>query len=1836
MTNEITFIVPGQDRASALPPVRGQRRQSVQVGARRGAGDTVRVTARVGEDVVALTIANGPTLYLHPETARDLMRSQATGATRSAGAGGDGDAGGDVAVPAELGWPGLEGGTDAVATRGWLGRVLLSAVEVLTGVGTGDAADIATSAITRKVDGKVDAGVYRLSADELAPLKDSGRRLDSVPAAPGGEPMLVLLHGTFVDTTNTFTKLWTLHAPTVQRLFDGYGGRIYALDHPTLGESPIANALTLVNALPEGARLHLLTHSRGGLVAEVLARAASGVAPSEMALFADANGRDYSRHRADLAALADAMATRRIRVERVVRVACPARGTLLASNRLDAYLSVLKWALELAKLPVAPELVDFLSEVARRRADPAMLPGLEAMTPDSPVVKWLNGEGLDAAGVASRPPAIPGQLRVVAGDMEGDSLVSWLKTLLSDAFYWTDNDLVVQTRSMYGGSPRADEGASFLLDRGGEVNHFNYFANARTVDAIADALLNERPADFRLIGPLSWRGEDASGTRAGLAVARSRSTRGGLPATDRPAVFVLPGILGSNLALDGQRVWLATRFVNGLKDLAWDPAQAQRVTDDGPIGAVYDDLVEFLADSHEVFPFGYDWRRPLEDEAKRLARKVADALDARNGSQQPVRIVAHSMGGLLARTMRLEAPEVWQRLMSRAGARLLMLGTPNGGSWAPMQTLSGDDTFGNALAALGGLFDNAGTRRVMAGMPGFLQLQAALTDPALGLDRESRWQQIVDDDKKALAERRMWHDNPTQLAVYDWSAPPQAVLDQAVALRRRLDAQIDDLRGDAPKLLLVVGRARRTPAGISMGPDGLEYLDASDGDGRVTLDSAMLPGVRTWKTDVSHGELPSQRSAFDAYLELLQAGGTERLPVQPPLSSLRSAGDAAAAGPTLVPSRPSRARRPSEPPSLASDLFTSADRGRAVPTGARRALAVGVLNGNLKFCGGPLMVGHYAATTLTGTEAVVDRLIGGAMAESLEAGLYPTGIGSHQVFVNSRSDPEQPLAMPRPNSVVVVGLGPEGELRMSGLSRSVRQAVIAFAQRESERGAGGPTGFELSATLVGSGGTGVSPGGAAQAIAAGVHDANDQLQRVGWPQVTRLELVELYLDRATEAHKALSALSDAHPSQYQVAPAIDSGTAPLRRPLDASYRGDGNDFISAVQRFDRNREAVIEFTLDTQRARSEVRGQSAQTALVDELVRVGANSDSTDTRIRRSLFRLLVPLEIEPFLAGSNAMLLQLDSSTARFPWELLDPGNADDPGERYPWAVRTKLLRKLRTEVFREQPAGSGSAGGMLVIGEPQCPPDRFGPLPAARSEAEAVARALGVSALLGPDALSTIKALLSEPWRIVHIAGHGDLFEGEGGSRMGGVVLSSGMLLGSREIQAMRTVPDLVFVNCCFIGGIAPEAPKNDPSTPASAAPGYSRASFAASVAEELIRIGVRCVVAAGWAVEDGPAMIFARTFYQQLLSGQRFIDAVGAARLAAFDARPEGNTWAAYQCYGDPDWCLTPDATPDSRSTPDTPIVSAPALALVLETAALDAQYKDSGPGAKDARRRRLEWIRQLEARHATRWGDAGAVAEAFGLAYSHHDELDAAIRWYGRALQAADGSASFRSAEQLGNLLARRGLKQSDPKAAARDIAEGISRLKSLVALQPSAERESLLGSAYKQRTRLLESQGDADGARAALAESAAHYGAAEVLARRAGADNLYYPAMNAFGAELRLAFLEARAPAIGADRIAEARRSIEAKARSDPDFWSLAGVSELLLIEALAAGAVEAALPGVLAGLRDLKLRVTAVWLWDSVLNQARYTVEPYLGVAGRAEKAAAQRLLRELQALAGG
>ena len=128
----------------------------------------------------------------------------------------------------------------------------------------------------------------------------------------------------------------------------------------------------------------------------------------------------------------------------------------------------------------------------------------------------------------------------------------------------------------------------------------------------------------------------------------------------------------------------------------------------------------------------------------------------------------------------------------------------------------------------------------------------------------------------------------------------------------------------------------------------------------------------------------------------------------------------------------------------------------------------------------------------------------------------------------------------------------------------MRQATIAWAQRVAEDPAQAGAEIELAATLLGSGGMGISPSATARAIAQGVREANDRLAGSGWPLVGQLTLVELYLDRATEAWRGLQVLATASPDRFALAPTIASGTGPLRWQLDSGYRGTDYDFITAT------------------------------------------------------------------------------------------------------------------------------------------------------------------------------------------------------------------------------------------------------------------------------------------------------------------------------------------------------------------------------------------------------------------------------------------------------------------------------------------------------------------------------------------------------------------------------------------------------------------------------------------------------------------------------------------------
>jgi hypothetical protein len=1861
---------------------RGRIESSVELRPTRAGGRVEVVAAKPGTDVVVIEITGGPALVLHPETARDLLLAQeGVTSARSARGAGPPDR---VEVPFRLRWSGIDDTAASRGTRGALGDALVSAFHVVTDVFEGPAADFTASRIVERVDAQVADGVYALDAKSLPVLRDAKQPLDRLPANSVGGPVLVFLHGTFSSTQGTFQKLWVNHPGSVQTLFGFYADRVYALDHSTLGRSPIENAITLVEALLPGTRLHLVTHSRGGLVAEVLARVCGSraIGPAEREHFGD---RKYASQLAALERLTRIVADRRITVERVARVACPVRGTLLASKRLDAYVSVLKWGLELAGIPVAPAIVDFLGLVAQRRADPTIMPGLAAQIPDSPLVQWLNDSGVDIAG----------DLRVVAGDLAGDSVTSWLKTLLSDAFYWTDNDLVVQTRGMYGGSPRKG-GATFLLDQGGGVSHFNYFSNDRTADAVVNALTQGVPTGFRKIGPLSWSGESSTGVRA------APNAGAGASASDLPAAIIVPDVLASHLRVGADRVWLSRRTGNELERLAYPGVRRTKVEADGVLEDGYKGLMQFLAKRHEVVAFAYDWRLPIELEAKRLAAVVRGALDARGRKAgEPVRIVAHGMGGLVARALQFVDGKTWDRLLAHDGGRILLLGVPNGGAWTPMQVLSGDETFGTMLLGLAAPMQERETRQLFAGFPGFMQLQAALTDTNLALGSSATWEALASTDVDRVRARSTWHSDPAQIAVYKWGIPAQRVLDEAVAFRAKLDAQAAELAVHVDKIVSVVGTTRSTPDGFTTDGGVFAYRNLiAGGDGYITAQNALLPGLRAWAVASEHRSLTTNPDAFDAYGELLETGTTRGL------ARVTAAGIRGAKGTeTWERSRPSR-RPTAPPPAELTDLLSTSLRDATLGAGAAGpALPVTVVNGNLKFVRDPIVLGHYRSMALSGTEWVMDEIIGGAMNQLVWLRQYPDGPRTNQIFVNTSVNRDNPFAVPRPEAVIVVGLGEEGKLSTTDLTASVTHGVIAWAQRLVEQSGVGSAQFDLAATLLGSGGVGISAGQSALAVAQGVREANLRLIDAGWPTVGHLSLIELYLDRATDAWRALQVQSASTAGQFRVTDTVKVGTGGLRRPLDSGYRGTDYDFITATTQRDAHGDAMIAYRLDTKRARTEVHASAMQGPLLRELVVTASNDRNTDAQIGRTLFQLLIPADMEPFLGGTTSMVLEVDPGSAGIPWELLDTGAGTRNGaDARPWAIRSKLLRKLRLDDYRTQVADADADAHVLIIGEPACDAEKYPRLPAAQAEARAVLQefvggtegggdndrvlpADRVKALIsddrgGADARTVMNTVLERDWRIIHIAGHGEpperigpapVHAGDAPQRDGdprGVVLSNGTFLGPREIDKMRVVPELVFVNCCHL------AARNvgqllEPSDSAS----YDRSAFAAGVAEALIRIGVRCVIAAGWAVDDEQAKVFATTFYDQVLNGRPFIDAVAEARLAA--QALGGNTWAAYQCYGDPDWRFrwhTGDAQdadpaverevergardvkpapPPARATPKVGVefagvASEASLVLALDTLAIGSRYDRLDPDTQ-----RLK-IKYLEDRFAGLWGNQGDVAEAFGRAWNEAGDQDAAIAWYQRAVDAADGSATMSAAEQLGNLRARVALTQLElaqdrlakahgkrggavrrqAVAQARGaVTKARTQLESLALQHRSAERLSLCGSAWKRQAMVERAAGDAKAEQHAIEQMKHWYDRAERAAVVSKTPAVFYPGLNRIAAELLIGARKKGWRGFDAKSLAAVRASLDEQIRDEPDFWSVVGKTELQLYQALAAGSVAAERATLERDLDDLHVRMDAPANWDSVLLQLELVLPRYAEGASRAEATAATGLLDHVRQL---
>lgn len=313
---------------------------------------------------------------------------------------------------------------------------------------------------------------------------------------------------------------------------------------------------------------------------------------------------------------------------------------------------------------------------------------------------------------------------------------------------------------------------------------------------------------------------------------------------DGPHVIILPGIMGSRLSVmkDGAAhlIWLhpSAVGVGGLHDLALPGADEIRALGVMLPGYLKLKLSLEVAGFRPTF-YPFDWRLDLDELAAAFMRFVE------NAAASPVHIVAHSMGGLVARAALAHDRE-------RRIARVIQLGSPNDGSFAPVQALRAAYPTVRKIAALDHSHSpDVLAQRVFRTLPGLYQmLPTTSADARVDLFNADHW---PDDALK----------------------PDPELLARARRMRESLPAPDERCR-------VIVGTHQETIVAVTRRENEFEYEIRCAGDGTVPTQRAHWRGAPTWYVAENHGALTQNEAVLGALADLLTNGDTARLTTTPP------------------------------------------------------------------------------------------------------------------------------------------------------------------------------------------------------------------------------------------------------------------------------------------------------------------------------------------------------------------------------------------------------------------------------------------------------------------------------------------------------------------------------------------------------------------------------------------------------------------------------------------------------------------------------------------------------------------------------------------------------------------------------------------------------------------------------------------------------------------------------------------------------------------------------------------------------------------------------------------
>ena len=369
--------------------------------------------------------------------------------------------------------------------------------------------------------------------------------------------------------------------------------------------------------------------------------------------------------------------------------------------------------------------------------------------------------------------------------------------------------------------------------------------------------------DYELLRALALEAE-RNAPRQPRARIRGGASRGTRRVRARPTIYLLPGMLGSQLG------W--PRTPDEPPDLLWlDPADVIRgrlssmrwrrrdrcddAVGDGraaagfsadysvdalrPLGVIpyiYLALkLRLAAFGFDVVAHDYDWRCDLSLLARALARRLeADAA-------KQIVLVGHSMGGLLACAALKECSQA----VARRVVRVIGIGTPFAGAIGAAQVLRATYP---VLLRLAALDPRHGPETLSATFRNFASLYQMLPAAAPGVPD--------------LFDPASWPRRGPR--------PRSALLAAARGYRQTL-APADE------RFVSIVGTGQRTATGIELHAGQFRYEISSAGDGTVPAAHATLPGASNYSLRCEHSELPRHARVAAAIAELLLQGHTRQL-----------------------------------------------------------------------------------------------------------------------------------------------------------------------------------------------------------------------------------------------------------------------------------------------------------------------------------------------------------------------------------------------------------------------------------------------------------------------------------------------------------------------------------------------------------------------------------------------------------------------------------------------------------------------------------------------------------------------------------------------------------------------------------------------------------------------------------------------------------------------------------------------------------------------------------------------------------------------------------------------